>query len=142
MPNSLIEWPKPEGKFTDTGEGRLHALALFRGRDEEKEFSTGSAAYTTKPSVITSIADGEIEQADIFPSYKLVNADPKLDNLISAPFRAVVMLGSTEHSLWDNSAGEYYGITSGSLTEKGEMLLRILEEVYGAPAIFITGLVS
>lgn len=65
--------------------------------------------------------------------YRSMGADD-----VSVPMLAAVFLGSTHHSLYDETAGAYFRVRFEHLTQQGKQVYEALRLVYGVDPLILT----
>lgn len=145
--HSTVQWPAAsyydEGgtvfdtDYRDSGEGGLMVYAVWGYYGQEA------------PSFLSEVSldMGEVLVSVLGPEAERINRN-EIENRRARhrgqeePFpelySAVVLLGSTEASLYSERRGSYFQVTRDELTEKGLAILEGLEALYGREANLVT----
>jgi len=159
---NMVNWPEPNRRWHDTGEGGLYAY-LVVPLEEEPRRSTGGCCvctytYLTRADVCLNGADdinavwdpapefGEDDATHLDAARETLrnighteSAD-KLGNLIgydqlSVPLAACVFLGATSNALYDDENETYFLVTHDRLNATGRALHAALQRQHPRPLL-------
>lgn len=127
--SGMVQWPTPnDSRYRSSGEGGLVAYAVWDVLSYEQ-----NRALVCRTNLRMSLRiDGVLAGSSGLGAGRFDNRqyNEELD--------AVVLLGSTSATPWDEEAGHYFTVTEKDLTEEGQQVLKTLSAVYGAAPVILT----
>ena len=136
-----VNWPATgygdEDGYRDSGEGGLMVYAVWGYYGQDAPSFLSEVSLNMKEVLVSAhgpeaerITRNEIENQRARNSGK-EEPNPEL-------YASVVLLGSTEASLYSERLDSYFQVTRDELTEKGLTILEGLEALYGREATLVT----
>lgn len=144
--HSTVQWPVPDfdedgsafhQDYQSTGEGGLMVYAVWGYYGQEAPSFLSEVSLDMK-EVLVSVHGPEAERItrNEIENQRARNRGQEEPN--PELYSAVVLLGSTEASLYSERLDSYFQVTRDELTEKGLTILEGLESLYGREATLLT----
>ena len=131
---NTVRWPYEVDDWVSTGEGGLQVYALF----DVKAESCLNALNLDFGEVLVGAEGVLAEQVKRFTR----NAISEQAHSRTADWNymvdAAVLVASTGSSFYSVYAGSYFNVTREDLSEQGEQVISMLEELYGSSATLVT----
>ncbi|MFH9606796.1 hypothetical protein [Streptomyces sp. NPDC017448] len=133
-----VNWPTDNsGDFRDGGEGGMSAYASWAPPDGNNLAAVCSVGLSVKMLINETFVSATGPDAE---SYTHTGWwDGKKDWEDTGYFTdAVLLLGSTGGSWWNEEAGRYFQVSEDHLTDLGRAVLAALTDLYGFPPNIFT----
>lgn len=144
--HSTVQWPVPDfgedgsafdQDYRGTGEGGLMVYAVWGYYGQDAPSFLCEVSLDMKETLI-SIHGPEAERLTKSEIENQRARNSGKEEPFPELYSAVVLLGSTEASLYSERLDSYFQVTRDELTEKGLTILEGLEALYGREANLVT----
>lgn len=137
-----VKWPSNEdaSPFRDGGEGGMTAYAAWSPSLEDPK-DWGNRALVCCDGLTAFVAEAEVFLGATGPDageYHLAGWRSESEGTSGYYVEAVILLGSTGGTWFDEGEGLHFLPTVADLSETGQAVLRSLSELYGLEPVILT----